>query len=413
MSPPTQRRRAPRGAPPSRGRRPSSRPSATRRAFASSPACARAGPSRSSSSPAGAGVTRQAVTKHLHVLAEAGLVRDSREGRERRFELDPSRLEEARRALDVISRQWDHTLGRLKEFLERRPASGRVVPRTPAAARRRPRTPAPARCPRARAAPSSKSRPMSVIPWGTRRLGSNLGSGCAGSGAQSLRAWPTSTKPARRVSEGWPVWFEIVSISSRSEGTSSRSTLAKTRAISSRDQAAQAIGLHEVDRGKEARLAEDVGPGVRHLHLELVHAAGQGQLLERGRRFREQDRVERAVRPVGERDLDRHQAEPACRLQRGAVHVGGGGLGHPLREVADLEPGDAGGGVEVEPAGHAGHVAGIGAARSRAARTACPRRSGPWGRACPATSTGSSRPCAERARRSGAGRPRRRAWRAR
>jgi len=67
----------------------------------------------------GSGVTRQAVTKHLHVLAEARLVRDSREGRERRWELDPSRLDEARRALEVISRQWDHTLGRLKEFLER------------------------------------------------------------------------------------------------------------------------------------------------------------------------------------------------------------------------------------------------------------------------------------------------------
>ena len=67
----------------------------------------------------GSGVTRQAVTKHLHVLAEAGLVRDSREGRERRWELDPSRLDEARHALDVISRQWDDTLGRLKEFLER------------------------------------------------------------------------------------------------------------------------------------------------------------------------------------------------------------------------------------------------------------------------------------------------------
>ena len=67
----------------------------------------------------GSGVTRQAVTKHLHVLAEAGLVRDSREGRERRWELDPSRLDDARRALDVISQQWDHTLGRLREFLER------------------------------------------------------------------------------------------------------------------------------------------------------------------------------------------------------------------------------------------------------------------------------------------------------
>jgi DNA-binding transcriptional ArsR family regulator len=68
---------------------------------------------------AGAGVTRQAVTKHLLVLAEAGLVRDFRRGRERRWQLEPSRLDEARRALDVISQQWDRTLERLREFVER------------------------------------------------------------------------------------------------------------------------------------------------------------------------------------------------------------------------------------------------------------------------------------------------------
>ena len=67
----------------------------------------------------GSGVTRQAVTKHLHVLAEAGLVRDTREGRERRWKLEAARLEEARHAIDIISQQWDHTLGRLKDFLER------------------------------------------------------------------------------------------------------------------------------------------------------------------------------------------------------------------------------------------------------------------------------------------------------
>jgi hypothetical protein len=52
------------------------------------------------------------------VLAEAGLVRDSRQGREHRWELDPSRLDEARRALEVISQQWDRTLERLMEFVE-------------------------------------------------------------------------------------------------------------------------------------------------------------------------------------------------------------------------------------------------------------------------------------------------------
>src|SRR5437762_8421546 len=80
--------------------------------------------------------------------------------------------------------------------------------------------------------PSSKNRPMRVTPWGTRRGGENLGSGLLGSGAQSLRASDTSTKPARSVSEGCPVKLVMVSISSRSDGTSSRSTWEKTRAIS-------------------------------------------------------------------------------------------------------------------------------------------------------------------------------------
>ena len=80
--------------------------------------------------------------------------------------------------------------------------------------------------------PSSNSLPISVTPCGTRRGGENFGSGCSGSGAQSLRASETSTNPARSVSDGWPVKLLMVSISSRSEGTSSRSTCEKTRAIS-------------------------------------------------------------------------------------------------------------------------------------------------------------------------------------
>src|SRR4051812_44756623 len=59
--------------------------------------------------------------------------------------------------------------------------------------------------------PSSKRRPRSVMPCGTRRGGSNFGRGFAGSGAQSLRASETSTNPARSVSDGWPVKFVMVS----------------------------------------------------------------------------------------------------------------------------------------------------------------------------------------------------------
>ena len=66
----------------------------------------------------GAAVSRQAVTKHLETLAQAGLVRDARLGRERIWQLEPRRLEVARRELDRISTQWDAALGRLKAFVE-------------------------------------------------------------------------------------------------------------------------------------------------------------------------------------------------------------------------------------------------------------------------------------------------------
>lgn len=66
----------------------------------------------------GAPVTRQAISKHLRALADAGVVRGTRRGRERIWELEPRRLGEARRCLDRISEQWDAALGRLKAFVE-------------------------------------------------------------------------------------------------------------------------------------------------------------------------------------------------------------------------------------------------------------------------------------------------------
>jgi DNA-binding transcriptional ArsR family regulator len=66
----------------------------------------------------GSGVTRQAVAKHLKVLADAGLVRGARRGRESVWRLEPKRLEEAQRSLDLIGRQWDQALGKLKLFVE-------------------------------------------------------------------------------------------------------------------------------------------------------------------------------------------------------------------------------------------------------------------------------------------------------
>jgi DNA-binding transcriptional ArsR family regulator len=67
---------------------------------------------------AGAPVTRQAITKHLTALANAGIVRHSRHGRERFFELEPTRLASARSYLDQVSAQWDTALERLRALVE-------------------------------------------------------------------------------------------------------------------------------------------------------------------------------------------------------------------------------------------------------------------------------------------------------
>jgi DNA-binding transcriptional ArsR family regulator len=67
----------------------------------------------------GTRISRQAVTKHLGVLARAGLVESERQGRERLWALAPGPLAEARRALEQISREWDDALGRLRRLVER------------------------------------------------------------------------------------------------------------------------------------------------------------------------------------------------------------------------------------------------------------------------------------------------------
>jgi DNA-binding transcriptional ArsR family regulator len=67
---------------------------------------------------AGTGVTRQAVTKHLRVMQNSGLVHSTRRGRERIWQLNQQRLQDARRRLDLISKQWDAALSRLRNFVE-------------------------------------------------------------------------------------------------------------------------------------------------------------------------------------------------------------------------------------------------------------------------------------------------------
>lgn len=65
-----------------------------------------------------ADMSRQGVTKHLQVLADAGVVRDVKLGRERLWQLEPARIEDAKRTLEMIGRQWQTALGNLKSFVE-------------------------------------------------------------------------------------------------------------------------------------------------------------------------------------------------------------------------------------------------------------------------------------------------------
>ena len=58
------------------------------------------------------------MTKHLQVLADAGVVRHTKLGRERLWQLEPGQIEEAKRALEVIGKQWDVALAKLKTFVE-------------------------------------------------------------------------------------------------------------------------------------------------------------------------------------------------------------------------------------------------------------------------------------------------------
>ena len=67
---------------------------------------------------AGTGVTRQAVSKHLRVLARAGFVRGRRVGREQVWQVEPDQLDEARASLDRISAQWDVALASLRAHVE-------------------------------------------------------------------------------------------------------------------------------------------------------------------------------------------------------------------------------------------------------------------------------------------------------
>lgn len=68
-----------------------------------------------------AGITRQAVSKHLAVLEQAGVVRAERVGREARYEVAAGGLDPAVAWLDRVGGAWDRRLQRLRRHLADQP----------------------------------------------------------------------------------------------------------------------------------------------------------------------------------------------------------------------------------------------------------------------------------------------------
>jgi len=63
-------------------------------------------------------MTRPAVSKHLRILAEAGLVKERKVGRETRYRLDADPLRELKSWLAFYERFWENKLDALKRYVE-------------------------------------------------------------------------------------------------------------------------------------------------------------------------------------------------------------------------------------------------------------------------------------------------------
>jgi DNA-binding transcriptional ArsR family regulator len=63
-------------------------------------------------------LSRQAATKHLHVLEAAGLISSRKHGRERVWTVQQQQLAAAADHLTMLSRRWDRALDRLRAFVE-------------------------------------------------------------------------------------------------------------------------------------------------------------------------------------------------------------------------------------------------------------------------------------------------------
>jgi DNA-binding transcriptional ArsR family regulator len=62
--------------------------------------------------------SRQAVSKHLVVLEQTGLVSRRKQGREVLYQVEAGRLDQATRAMAALAAQWDRRLGTIKRLAE-------------------------------------------------------------------------------------------------------------------------------------------------------------------------------------------------------------------------------------------------------------------------------------------------------
>ncbi|UQZ83538.1 Transcriptional repressor SdpR [Paenibacillus konkukensis] len=70
-------------------------------------------------------MSRTAVSKHLRILADAGLVKERKVGRETRYRLEPEPLLELKRWLSFYERYWENKMSALKRYVEaEEPGSG-------------------------------------------------------------------------------------------------------------------------------------------------------------------------------------------------------------------------------------------------------------------------------------------------
>ena len=64
-------------------------------------------------------MSRPAVSQHLRILLDAGLVTEQRHGRERRYRLEAERLAPVRDWISHYERFWDHSFDRLRKHLKK------------------------------------------------------------------------------------------------------------------------------------------------------------------------------------------------------------------------------------------------------------------------------------------------------